>query len=439
MNDANPNDESSFAADLINIIQTSKIFSEIDRTALEVLLPRLEKVTLHQGEALFEQGDSSDCLYILVDGHLIASLLTSEGKQKIVGSIERGETIGELGALSNQPRTLTVRSATDCRLLKLSQKIFNEFGKTQPKFVARIIDLIIQRSQNTLKIISQRKLYQHIAIIQGNKYVSLDKLIKKIKENFRDDSLFILQLDIPEGTLLTPILEQAELNGQSVIFILDQNNVADLKTKLNHIGGIFVFVDGDTQGWLSEFAFTMLSKFKTPFATQYELVLLHDDNIENPTGTLAWLNQAEFTAHHHIRINNNIDYQRLLRFMLGIDSMIIAVSLSGSNESIVRYNFPPILSFRIGLLKKLKLAYKEYNFPPFLNTFLQAMLLGSSAKEKMNQLAADILICPDLSQFGSFDVSTKKSNELIELGYHLTYESIKQFSHCKKGFKLNNI
>lgn len=586
--------------ELINLFKSSKFFSKLDADACEVLFHRLEIVNLQQGEILFEQGEPSNCMYILGRGQLVAFLTTPDGKQKIVGSIERGETVGELGALSNQPRSLTIRSATDCVLLKLTQQIFEEFCNEYPQIRSRVIDLIIQRSQHALKIMSEKKLYQHIAIIKGNDDVSLEKFTRKIKENFSDDPKFILQLDVSQGDQLFDILEEAELNGKAVIFILDQNNMTDLQTKLSHIGSIYILVDGDKPGQISTFALNTLGMHHTPsaaFTKQSELVLLHDDSDKLPTGTLDWLKQTDFTLHHHIRTNNNLDYQRLIRFMmgkpiglvlggggnkgwtclgvikalleanipidfiggtsvgaligglyvltlsyeksvdafekismgsyktfsiknftwplisllsskksteilqqitgdiqmedlwlpifsiasdltlgkevvhrhgllwktlraslsvpgilppviidgdlcvdggllnnlpvdvmrqiLGNDGTIIAVSLTDVKTTPIRYNFPPILPFRVVLLKKLRLRYTEYSFPPFLNTFMKALLLGSSAREKANLLAADIAIAPDLSKFATFELGKKNRDEMIEIGYQLMREQIK--------------
>lgn len=312
----NINDDSAFAADLIEIIQNSKIFSEVDRAACESLLPRLAKVTLKQGDILFEQGSVSDCLYILVEGQLLASLSTPDGKQKIVGTVEKGETVGELGALSNQPRTLTIRAAVDSRLLKLTRHELEEFGAVHPKIISRIIDLIITRSQTTIKLISEKKIYKHVAIIRGHDEVNFERFLNNLKINFDDHGNAILVEHSPDHSL-SHVIDEAEENGKSVIFILNEENIKSLSTKLNHIGGIYVVANGDMAGKLNNFALKMLGRHQTPFTTQYELVLLHDDKVEKPQGTKHWLDQDDFTLYHHIHLNGVDDYKRLVRFILG--------------------------------------------------------------------------------------------------------------------------
>ncbi|MHB1948051.1 MAG: patatin-like phospholipase family protein [Gammaproteobacteria bacterium] len=602
MNSGDDENQNGFAANLIDIILHSKIFSSIDRSACEALLPRLERITLPQGDILFEQGDPSDCLYILVEGQLIAIIHTHEGKNKIVGTIEKGETVGELGALSNQPRSLTIRASTNSKLLKLSHKQFEVFCKEQPQFISRIIDLIITRSQNTLKLLSQKKIYKHIAIIGGNQEAPLKHFLDKFKEVISHDPTFIFLEDDLSQTQLNQLTEEAEQKNQIIIFALNENNFNSYRTKLKHINSIFVVVDGDVPTFLSDLASTMLSRHKTPFATRYELVLVHDDETPLPTGTKDWLMQAKFTMHHHIKINNIPDYQRFLRFIQGkaiglvfggggqkgwvhigvlkalldanipidaiggtsvgavaaasyaktlnyakaykifennsyaskdffglsnltlplisiitskrqtealmadfkfnaedlwlpffsitsnlttgkevvnregmlwenlragaalpgiappsiIDGEIcydggllnnlpvdhmqtilnnegitIAVSLSNQPIRHVNYNFPPVITFWIALIKLLKLGYKNYKFPPYMNTFLNSLLIGGATKEKTNELAADILINPHLNQFRLLKINKKIIHEMIEIGYKHTYTQL-QSTHILK-------
>lgn len=597
MRDANEEEKNLFAADLIEIIHHSKIFAEIDRSACESLLPRLERVILDQAEVLFEQNDPSDCLYILIDGQLTAMLLTTEGKYKVVGTVDKGETVGELGVLSNQPRSLTIRASTTCKLLKLPRKQFEDFCKEQPKFMARVIDLIVTRSQNTLKVISQKKLYQHIAIVAANYRTPLTAFMRKLNENLVDHFKYILLETMPEGHTISELMEQAEHDNKALIFELNEENLSGLQNKLNHVGGIYIVADGDIPSLLSEFAINMLDRYLTPFALQYDLVLLHDEHVLMPSGTREWLRQADFTLHHHIRSNEDKDYQRLIRFMMGkpigvvfgggghkgwacvgtikalleanipidaiggtsvgalvaacyarhlnyedtfnsfkilshavrnplalkhltwpiislisskdgtealfkvfddidvedlwlpffclssnltawresihrhgplwerlrstaaipgvVSPMVLdgelhydggllnnlpvdvmramlgdecitfAVSLSGLTNKKKYYFFPPIIPFWMALMKKFGFGYKEYKFPPFFNTFSNALLLGSSAKEKSNQLMADILIAPDLSQFKVLRLHKHGVAAMVDAGYYETKNQIK--------------
>src|SRR6202034_1924826 len=84
-----------------------------------------------------------------------------------------------------------------------------------------------------------------------------------------------------------------------------------------------------------------------------------------------------------------------MRDILGSESKIIAIELMSEITDPNRYNFPPTLDFKQTFLAKLRLGYRDYKFPPFLETFIKALLVGSSVKQKENSAAADLLIDPD--------------------------------------------
>ncbi|MEO8964173.1 MAG: hypothetical protein ABI370_05820, partial [Gammaproteobacteria bacterium] len=68
----------------------------------------------------------------------------------------------------------------------------------------------------------------------------------------------------------------------------------------------------------------------------------------------------------------------------------------------------------------------KYKFPPYFDMFINALLLGSSYKERQNSLAANMLINPDLTQFKSLAVLKKHEKKLIAIGYEEAVRVIEQ-------------
>src|SRR5690348_15757256 len=102
--------------DLINLIKSNKIFSPLDDSACKQISPKFTKVELNHDEFLFYQGDPADAVYLLVSGKLSAISTSTNGSEKIVGHIDPGETVGESGALTNEPRSLSIKALTECVL-----------------------------------------------------------------------------------------------------------------------------------------------------------------------------------------------------------------------------------------------------------------------------------------------------------------------------------
>jgi NTE family protein len=123
-------------------------------------------------------------------------------------------------------------------------------------------------------------------------------------------------------------------------------------------------------------------------------------------------------------VTNNLPVD-VMRDLLGRDSKIIAVELMNESTDNVRYNFPPDLTFMQSILSKLRLGYRDYKYPPFLETFVKSLLVGASAKQKENSAAADLLIEPDTRPYHMLRLRSKaEQDDLINLGYQITFEKI---------------
>lgn len=116
----------------------------------------------------------------------------------------------------------------------------------------------------------------------------------------------------------------------------------------------------------------------------------------------------------------------VMRNLLGPGCKIIASKLSSSEHDLTQYDFPPTLTFKQTLMVKLRISPNKYKFPPYFDMFINALLLGSSYKERQNSLAANMLINPDLTQFKSLAVLKKHEKKLIAIGYEEAVRVIEQ-------------
>ncbi|KAK3082498.1 phosphatidylcholine and lysophosphatidylcholine phospholipase, partial [Teratosphaeriaceae sp. CCFEE 6253] len=72
------------------------------------LLPRLiqhidfalEWVQVNAGQAIYQQHDESDAIYIVLNGRLRAIQEDREGKMQVIGEYGQGDSVGELEVLT---------------------------------------------------------------------------------------------------------------------------------------------------------------------------------------------------------------------------------------------------------------------------------------------------------------------------------------------------
>ncbi len=108
-------------------------------------------MTLKPGEALIREGDTSNELYWLVQGRLEV-LKKLNGQYVQVNTIEAGELVGELAFLDQKQRSATVKALTECQLVKLEYKEFQEMLASQPKWMKKILLTLTTRLRKMSEI-----------------------------------------------------------------------------------------------------------------------------------------------------------------------------------------------------------------------------------------------------------------------------------------------
>jgi NTE family protein len=571
--------------DIVNSVKNCKVFSSLDPhgDVFQALVAQFLEVTIKAGEILFQQGDPSGSLYILTNGKLAAILSAPTMKPRVVGHILPIEPVGELGALSGDARSLTIKAVEDSKLLQLPGDIFKKLCRQYPSVLFETLRPVVGRSQQIIQLLSTGEKKKHIAIIPANKDVHLAQFEEKLKDKIGrfKKIAFLSETDIhSEGDSKTRNFEETPLS----------------KACWGRIEKLYIVADGNSKPHFDNFPLEKLHNTKQLIAVRRELILLYKKNAF-PQNTQEWLYKADFFLHHQVRIDYTPDYQRLLRFMrgkafglvlsgggakgwahigalralleshipvdaiggvsagaliaglytlnynyeetyqhferllgstqnivsfknicwpaislfnceqftlesqkifgskkienmwlpyfcvtcnlgtykeathrsgllwektrgsvavpglvppmvingqlhidggvinnlpvdvmrdmLGQDSKIVAVELMNEATDHNRYNFPPTLTFQQALLSKLRIGYRDYRFPPFLETFIKALLVGASVKQKENSVAADLLIEPDTRGYNMLRLNNKKQQDaLIDLGYQAAFEKL---------------
>lgn len=587
----------------LEIVKSCKIFASLDEAVLLNLITRLEKVELVQGETLFVEGDFSDSLYILITGRLVATLMTKDNDIKVVGFVEPGETVGELGVLSSHPRTLTIRALEDSKFFKLANQDFFEFLRNNTPVMLEIIDSIVSRSQQNIKLLAE-KIHRHVAIIAANDTVNIDHFFVEMRKNLPNKEVILLS-DLDETVRLSEKeiiqkIETAEKKRYTILYFIKNDKSPLAKVFSKKVESVFIVTEAkkEQQGNFSNFVSSLLKQKKLRNEIRFELILLHEHSSPVYKNTKAWLAGNSFYICHHVCTNELRDYQRLSRFMtgkaigvvfggggakawaamgvlkaliekgvnidavggtsagafvaacyakfenfedlfakfkyladaikypfalynftwpivsilngkngtdalravfedthiedlripffcvssnltttqetvhyfgklwekirasvalpgiipplvidndlhvdggllnnlpvdvmqqlLGYSSIIIAVSLVTKEKTEEHYDFPPTISFKLALAIQLGLIKKTYKFPPLLDTFFKALLIGASNKERMNSLQADILIAPSLTGIKIFSLTEAEAKTALQDGYNDAIAKISQ-------------
>ena len=96
--------------------------------------------TVPSGVTLFKAGDPADFVYILVDGQ--ANLLVGK---TVVEVAVRGNLLGEVALIDGKPRSATVVTRTQCRVLPIDAARFHALMRELPEFSDYVMNAMAER------------------------------------------------------------------------------------------------------------------------------------------------------------------------------------------------------------------------------------------------------------------------------------------------------
>lgn len=135
------------------LLRSIKVLSGITLNVLESLLSIMTIKEYKKGKTLFYEGDSGDCMYIILYGAVSISVRSSNGKLLEIAEITEGNFFGEMSIFDKAARSATCIPKSDTKVFMLKADDFYEFIKTNPDagivIMHRMLNIITQRLQHS--------------------------------------------------------------------------------------------------------------------------------------------------------------------------------------------------------------------------------------------------------------------------------------------------
>jgi CRP/FNR family transcriptional regulator, cyclic AMP receptor protein len=142
-----------------------------DKESFEKELSLIEK---GKDEFIVEEGDSGDFMFIIVEGKV--KVVLERGKKEIVLAIlEKGNFFGEMSMFCGDPRSASVKSMTDLKLLKVTRQDIDKLSKSNPKLLSEFtMGLCTELCKRVSETSTSLESYYHInrAILRNPRFRS---------------------------------------------------------------------------------------------------------------------------------------------------------------------------------------------------------------------------------------------------------------------------
>lgn len=309
-------------------------FGPLEEDLRRELLTQVEFLTLKAGETLCRQGDPTGAAYLVMSGRLRVAIEADGEAEQVINEVGRGEIVGEMALLTDDPRSATVYAVRDSVLAKLPRESFFGLLERHPRFWMSLTRSIVQRlRQQTSRERPGAALLSSIALVPTDTSVPLVEFASDFAaalEAFGSVTLLgssevdaalcekgISQVPAIDATSqrLAAWIEQREESSRYSVYRADAKwshwtqrcaRQADLVVLVGSAKG--TPAPGDTESRLAEF-------WRGGRAPRRILVLLHETG--DPAGTARWLTVREVDEHFHVRRRIGRDYARLARSVAG--------------------------------------------------------------------------------------------------------------------------
>ncbi len=138
---------------LSQLLAQTPLFNSLSEDEDAFLLAVGKRRAVAAGEQLLANGSPGDELFIVLDG-TIQVLMPSQDGDVFVERFERGDILGEIAVLDDQPRTAAGRAASPSTLLVIQRDDFHAFLERFPHYRQRLIGILVQRLRRTSDLVS---------------------------------------------------------------------------------------------------------------------------------------------------------------------------------------------------------------------------------------------------------------------------------------------
>ncbi len=308
---------------------------ELNENLLRNLEAEFEPIHLPGGEVLFSKGDPGDSMYVLLNGRLQVAVEQPDNNQLIVGDVSRRQSVGEMALLAQENRSATAYAVRDSELFKLSRAGFERLIEKQPQAMVPIIRVIVDRLRKQIPgPPTVTSLPVAIVVISAGSNVPLSQFAEALAlalesrgsvlhlnskriDNFMGEGAAQISESDPENIRIVTWLSEQEVHHRFILYEADVGPSAWSSRCIRQADQILIIGTAGADPTPGEVEKEVTQIYHHRATVRQQLVLLHPNRTQQPSGTQKWLNSRQVDKHYHVCLSEKADINRLVRFLTG--------------------------------------------------------------------------------------------------------------------------
>jgi signal transduction histidine kinase len=141
---------------MLDELRQVPLLADLSEEDLERLYEMAETVSVPAGQLVLREGDTGDSLYVVLEGELEVTKRRG-GQEVVLSTYEPGQFFGEMALLERAPRSASVRTLRESRMLAIDQAAFQTLLSRSPSAPFNILRTVTSRLRSTESMLIQNE------------------------------------------------------------------------------------------------------------------------------------------------------------------------------------------------------------------------------------------------------------------------------------------
>lgn len=123
-------------------LENFNIFKSLDADSMEELNRITSMQNISKNQPIYFPKEPSNSIFFLKKGRVKLTRMSSDGKEMILGLVNKGEVFGEMAFLDEEERKDFATALDECLVCAINKNDFKQFVKNNPELNLRLTKLI---------------------------------------------------------------------------------------------------------------------------------------------------------------------------------------------------------------------------------------------------------------------------------------------------------
>jgi CRP/FNR family transcriptional regulator len=97
----------------VDVLSRAPLFEALDEQGAKALRANVTEARLARGQTLFNEGETGDRLYVVLEGKIKLTRTAPDGRENLLSVLGPSEMFGELSLFDPRPRTASAIAVTE--------------------------------------------------------------------------------------------------------------------------------------------------------------------------------------------------------------------------------------------------------------------------------------------------------------------------------------